>query len=193
MTDADLQSLLNDLISGDDQRAEAAVPRLVSLGAAARQALIAWLDDADLDRRWWAFRALAAFPDDVSDWLAQGLADGEAEIRQVAALGLREHPSGRHVDALVAALDDPDAMTADLAMQALVSVGAEAVPALLALLKKGSRRARLRAVRALAEIAAPESIPALMQVLENDSALMRYWADQGLDNLGLKMLYFKPD
>ncbi len=194
MTDANLQALLDDLLSGDDQRAESAVAQLAALGAAAREALVAWLDDADLDKRWWAYRALAAFPDDdIADLLARGLQDGEAEIRQAAALGLRLHPSARHVDLLAAALEDPDAMTADLSMQALARAGKAAVPALLSVLESGSRRARLRAVRALAEIADPQTIPALMQVLENDSALMQYWADQGLDNLGLKMLYFKPD
>ncbi len=190
---AALQPLLEALDSGDDQRAEAAVPALATLGEEAREALGARRHDPDPDRRWWAYRALAAFPDDTSDWLLPGLNDPDPAVRQAAALGLRLHPQPRHAAALIAALDDADALVGDLAMQALIAIGRPAAAPLLDALPKGSPRARLRMVRALAAIAAPESIPALMNILENDSALMQYWADQGLDNLGLKMLYFKPD
>ncbi len=190
---ASLSEALAALDSGDDQQAEDAVPVLVAIGAPAHAALLPRRQDANPDRRWWAFRALAAFPQDQSDWLRPGLHDPDPAVRQVAALGLRQHPQPRHASALAAALADEDALVADLAMQALIAIGQPAAPVLLQVLEQGSRRARLRAVRALAAIAAPEAIPALMHILEQDSALMQYWADQGLDNLGLKMIYFKPD
>ncbi len=190
---SELQSLLDALDSGDDHRAEAAVPGLVALGETAHAALRRRRQADDPDQRWWAYRTLAAFPGDQSDWLRPGLDDPDPAVRQAAALGLRQHPQPRHAEALVAALEDPDPLVADLAMQALIAIGQPAAAPLLAALEGGSRRARLRMVRALAAIAAPESIPALMHILEHDSALMQYWADQGLDNLGLKMLYFKPD
>lgn len=188
-----LEALLQRLDSGDDAQAEAVIAELATLGEAAHTALQRRTQSRDLDTRWWAYRALAAFPGDQSAFLRPGLQDGEAEIRQVAALGLAGHPHPENIPLLIAALDDPDAMTADLAMQALTAHGKMATAALLAVLQNGSPRARLRAIRALAEIADPAAIPALMQIIENDSALMQYWADLGLDKLGLKMLYFKPE
>jgi hypothetical protein len=32
----------------------------------------------------------------------------------------------------------------------------------------------------------------MMQVMEEDSALLQYWAKAGLDRLGLDMVYLKP-
>jgi HEAT repeat protein len=188
-----LEERLQQLDSGDDAQAEGAIQGLVALGKAAHTALLRRRRSPNLDTRWWAYRALAAFPYDQSPWLRPGLQDDAAEIRQVAALGLAAHPNPKNIPLLVTALDDKDPMAADLAMQALIRHGKAATDALLNVLPKGQPRARLRAIRALAAIADPASIPALMRILENDSALMQYWADRGLDNLGLKMLYFKPE
>jgi HEAT repeat protein len=52
---------------------------------------------------------------------------------------------------------------------------------------------RLEAARALGAIKDPRAISALMQAIQQDSALMTYWAEQGLDKLGLGMVYLKPD
>lgn len=91
------------------------------------------------------------------------------------------------------ALSDPDTLVARLASQALVAIGAEAVPDLLEVLQNGTHPARLEAVRALAQIGDRRAIPLLMKVLEEDSTILHYWAENGLNRLGLGMVYVRPD
>lgn len=188
----ELRAWLADLVSGDEQRAEAAVAPLAALGEAAWPALRELLDSPDPDRRWWALRTLAQNERPPLDWLRAALTDVSPEVRQCAALGLAAHPDSDSIPGLVAALADADPLVAHLAQGALTALGAEAVPALLQTLESAPQAARLRALRALAEIADPRSIPALMAALEQDSALAAYWAEHGLERLGLDMVYFKP-
>jgi len=190
----ELEVLCAELTCGDDVRAEKAALLLPKLGTAARQALQLLLKAPDVDVRWWGICALAGFEnigEMLSDLLA-ALEDESAEVRQAAAMALCHHPDPQAVPLLIHALDDADLMTAKLASNALISIGAVATPALLNVLNSGTHSARLEAVRALAEIKDPLAIPGLMKALETDSALMKYWAGLGLDNLGVGMLYFKP-
>jgi HEAT repeat protein len=93
---------------------------------------------------------------------------------------------------LVWALDDPDPLARRLAGEALEAVGSEAVPALLEVMGDGSHVARLEAARALANIGDARAIPALFEALD-DSALMEYWASEGLERMGVGMIFFNPD
>lgn len=189
----DLSHWMAELRSGDDERAESAAQRLGEIGLAALTEVGQLLQSPLEDERWWAARALAEIPDPgAEDLLLKLLSDSEPAVRQAAALGLYRHHSGPGIPALVAALDDPDSMTADLAANALIQRGASAVEALLEVMHSGSQRARLGAVRALAEIRDGRAIPALMKALEEDSALMEYWAQEGLERMGVGMMFFKP-
>jgi HEAT repeat protein len=85
-----------------------------------------------------------------------------------------------------------DALLARLAANALACTGADAVPALLEVLEKGEQALRLEAARALAHIGDERSIPALFKALDEDSALMEYWANEGLERMGVGMVFFKP-
>jgi HEAT repeat protein len=192
---SELETLLADLTSGDDVRAEAAAGRLPVLGDAALRHLLPLLRAESSDVRWWAVRALAGFEqvDGVIMGLVSALEDESSEVRQCAALGLCHHPHPQAVPALIRALSDPDPMTAKLASNALVLLGEQATPELIEILKTGTHSARLEAVRALAEIRDQRAIPALMEALQTDSALLQYWAEQGLDKLGLGMIYIKPE
>ncbi len=87
-----LESLLDDLISGDEARAEAAVPGLIELDEAAIPALLDLAKSSDVDTRWWALRALASTPHSRTEWLVPFLNDPAPEIRQCAALGLAIKP-----------------------------------------------------------------------------------------------------
>lgn len=187
----ELKTLLAELTSGDDTRAEAAAARLPAFPVSALDPL---LQSSDVDTRWWALRALAGFPggEDVLRRLVSALEDESDEIRQCAALGLCHHPHPESVPPLIRALSSSDSMTARLACSALIAIGAESVPYLLETLQSGTSSAKLQAARALAEIGDPRAIPALMEVLQTDSAISTYWAEQGLDKLGLGMVYFKP-
>jgi len=188
----DLSRLLADLVSGDEQRAQSAVAPLAALGEAAWPDLRGLMDSSDPDRRWWALCVLAQNERPPLDWLRGGLQDVNAEVRQCAALGLCGHPHEQAVAGLVAALGDPDGLVSHLAVAALNALGAAAVPALIEALEDDRPAVRLNATRALAGIADPRAIPGLMSALERDSALQQYWAEAGLERLGLDMLYFKP-
>ncbi|MFZ5902120.1 MAG: HEAT repeat domain-containing protein [Chloroflexota bacterium] len=188
-----LDDLLAELTSGDESRAEAAVPALAKLGAQAVAALARLLDSPDADSRWWAVRALASHPDLDVDLLLRALADAAPEVRQAAALGLCSHPHERAIQPLVRALSDADSLAADLAAKALVAVGRPAVESLIEVQKDANMSARILSMRALAEIADPRAVPVMMSAIEGESSMLYHWAEVGLERLGLNMVYLKPE
>ena len=204
-----LRAILNDLTGGDDALAEAAVQSLARLPErdqlAASPQLQQQLASPDVDRRWWATRAIAELSlPQALDWLAGSLADSDPSVRQCAALGVRTHllrlpPGDSHasiseplLDALLHGLKDPDPLAARLVAHALAAIGAPAVPPLLELLDEPDHMLRLLVVRTLAEIADPRAIPALVAALDADSLMMEYWATEGLEKMGVGMAYFFP-
>jgi HEAT repeat protein len=188
-----LDELLADLTSGDETRAENAVPGLVVLGDDAFPALRDLLSAEDADQRWWALRTLAQSSQAQTEWLLPLLDDSVPEVRQAAALGLCSHPDETAIRPLIRALSDGDSMVSDLARNALVVIGKPAVPSLLEVPKDAPQRARINALRALAEIVDYRTIPTLMAALEEDSVMMQHWAEEGLERLGLNMVYLKPE
>ena len=203
---ASLQALLSDLTGGDETRAEKAVPGLIDLGDEAIPALLDLTRSSDVDHRWWALRVLAQSPHSKSEWLVPFLDDPAREVRQCAVLGLAIKPEDSATQPLVQALRDEDSMVSSLAVNALVKIGKAAVPALIDVVKPGSdgssgahrvegnasQSARIHALRALAEIKDHRAIPVMMKVMEENSALLQHWAKEGLDRLGLDMVYMKP-
>jgi len=194
----ELDGLLADLLSGDESRAEAAVPSLAALGDLVRPALLDLAHSADVDHRWWAVRTLAETPQTLTEDLLPFLSDSAPEVRQAAALALSAHPDERAIPALIRALHDEDSMLGSLAGNALVQIGAASVPALLDVLNEAlalterSRSVRILALRALSELKDHRAIPALLKARDEESALMQYWAGEGLERLGLNMVYIKP-
>jgi HEAT repeat protein len=201
-----LQDLLSDLTSGNETRAERAVPALIELGAEAIPALLDLTRSSDVDQRWWSLRVLAQSPQAQAAWLVPFLSDPAREVRQCAALGLAIKPDDSAVQPLVQALSDEDSMVSSLAVNALVKIGNAAVPSLIEVVKRSpdgssvahrvegsaSQSARIHALRALAEIRDHRAIPVMMKVMEEDSVLLQHWAKEGLDRLGLDMVYIKP-
>ena len=188
-----LQDLLSELTSGDDERAEAAIPGLAAHGETAVEALRPLAMDPSADNRWWAVRALAEIPSrQAPGLLLTALGDEDIAVRQCAALGLRRQPHDLAVPALIAALKNPDHLLSNLAGDALTAIGAPAVPALLDVMQHGSQPDRLVAVRALAMIGDHRSIPVLFEALSEDSMLIEYWANEGLERMGVGMTFFKP-
>jgi HEAT repeat protein len=188
-----LEELLADLTSGDETRAENAVPALVELGEGAFPALRDLLASPDVDQRWWALRTLAQSPRARTEWLLPLLDDPAPEVRQAAALGLCSHPDEAAIRPLIRALSDGNSMVSDLARSALVVIGKPAVPSLLEVPRDAPQRARINALRALAEIVDYAAVPALMAALGEDSAMLQHWAEEGLERLGLNMVYLKPE
>ncbi len=196
-----LDNLLADLTSGDEALAEAAMNKLVAVGEKSFPAMKNLLASPDANHRWWALSVLAQIENADVNWMIAALDDESVEVRQCAALGLSVHPDDKSVSALVNALHDPDSMVSTLAANALSKVGLAAVSALLELLEEDKsgddnlqiKAARLGAIRALAIIADPRAIPAMMAALEGDSVFMQHWAETGLKNMGQDMVYLKLD
>jgi len=187
-----LQDLLEGLTSGNENRAESAVAGLIRLGEDAIPALLELTLSTDIDSRWWAVRTLAESPLCQTGWLIPILSDDPApEVRQCAALGLAGKPEESAVQPLVQALNDDDSIVASLAVSALVRIGGVAVPSLIETVKNGKQSARIHGLRALAEIRDHRAIPIMMKVMQEDSVLLQHWAKEGLDRLGLDMVYIK--
>ena len=188
---------VQDLISGDDERAEAAVARIAACPKRDNQALLGELGQLltgeDEDLRWWATRALSEIDHpDVPILLIKMLADEASSVRACAALGLRHNPTSVAIPHLVAALAERDRLFAGLAADALEAIGEAAVMALIDVLTHGPQVARLPAVRALARIGDTRAIPALFAALDDDSALIGHWASRGLEDMGIGMIFFEP-
>lgn len=189
----ELRTLLSELTCGDDLRAEAAVAELAKFGTEALPPLKTLLISPETDARWWGIRTLAQMDAPPTDWLQAALKDPSGEVRQCAALALVHHPDLNAISDLVGMLADPEPVCAELAADALCALRAQAVPPLLAVLENGPYKARLEALRALACIKDQRAIPALMAALEEDSVSMQFWAEDGLERLGLNMVYLKPE
>jgi HEAT repeat protein len=152
---------------------------------------------SDADQRWWGLRVLAQAPSPSgtsrqAGWLVPFLNDPAPEVRQCAALGLAARPDEAAIRPLVRALSDEDSMVGGLAVNALVKIGSAAVPSLIEAVKSAPQSARIHALRALAEIRDHRAIQVMMQVMGEDSALLQHWAKEGLERLGLNMVYIKP-
>ena len=187
-----MKDLLAELTSGDDERAENSIPDIVEAGIAAVPALLDLTRSENVDSRWWAVRALAASPHTRTSDLIPALSDSNPEVRAAAALALSHHPGEEAVPALTQSLGDSDPLTAGLAANALVKIGKAAVPGLIEAAKDGEQGIRILALRALSELRDHRAIPVMMKCIQEDSAVLGYWAQMGLERLGLDMVYIKP-
>ena len=194
-TQINLDELLADLISGDDACAEAAMQALAALGSEALPALREIAASPAPGQRWWAISTLAQIEAVDVDWLIAALDDNAIEVQQSAVLGLTKHPHPKVASALLDLLPSPNSILRNLTMNALIALGKDAIPALLTFIDEHKEKdsARISAIRALASIADTRAIPALMAASEEDSALIQHWAEEGLENLGLDMVYMKLD
>lgn len=187
-----LDDLLADLTSGDDSLAEPAYASLAQMGETVIPDLRDLLSSPDVDSRWWAARTLASLPHLDPDLLIPLLTDASPEIRQCAALGLCNHPSEAATSSLVQALSDTDSLTAELAAKALTAIGSPVVEPLLEVLRIGPQSARINAMHALAEIADVRAVRPMIEAMSEESVMLHYWAERGLEKLGVNMVYMKP-
>jgi HEAT repeat protein len=190
---AEIASLLIELTSGDDHRAELAVAGLSSHGNKALPALKEMLISSDSDARWWAVRTLAQMVNPPLDILIGSLEDESQEVRQCAALAICHHPDTSAILNLLRLMTESESVTTNLAATALIAIGKDAIPGLLDLLPNLKDVSRTEAYRAIACIEDQRSIPALMAAMDEDSLAINYWAEEGLKRLGLDMVYLEPD
>jgi len=180
---SDLNVLLTELTGKDESGAEAAALRLAEAGEAALPLLLPLLESPDAEHRWWAVRTLAAMSQPRTEWLKRALADPDAEVRAVAALALVAHPEDSACPKLISLLNDRDSLVADLASKALAAIGKSVVPSLLEAFEGATPQARILIMRALAEIKDPQSIRLMMNAMQDGSAALQYWAEEGLSRL----------
>lgn len=186
-----IHSLIEDLISGDEVRAESASGHLGQMGSPAITALEAVLGSPEADHRWWAVRALAQMPEVGTDHFMIPLGDVSAEVRQAAALALVAHPAEEAAPVLVRALSDNDALVQTLAANALSALGKPAVPFLLAAYPQATLSAKIHMMRVLADARDHRAIPLMMKAMDEDSAILHHWCEIGLQQLGLDMVYLQ--
>lgn len=186
----ELDNLLRVLFSGDDESREHAALELGRFGEDARGPLAAMSVGGDADARWWAARTLAqvggqgAVPP-----LVNALSDDDADVRACAALALGRLGVESSVPALARLLADESTFVASIAADALSMIGGPAAQALAEMLAAEQPRARLLAVRALGRIKAECAIGSLLNMLEDPSYLVRYYAQEALDALGVGMVF----
>jgi HEAT repeat protein len=190
---SDLTTLLEKMRGDDEQGAELAALMLAQAGEAALPELESMLESARADHRWWAVRTLAAMPEPRMEWLRRSLTDADPDVRAAASLAFVAHPDPDAAALLISVAGDEDHVAAAVATSALVALGEAAVSSLLDAFEEAGPRARIQILRALAEIRDPRAIRLLMKVMDEGSAAMQYWARQGLDLLGLDMIYMSPE
>jgi len=183
--------LVGELLSDDEGRAEAAVLALGRRGAQALDILLPLCDSPEAETRWWAVRAAAEILDPrASAALAAALEDDDLAVRQAAALGLRLQPNPGAAAALARRLADSDALLARLASDALAAVGVAALPDLRRAAAASAPGTRIHAVRALSLMKNPAATSDLFAALEDPSTLVQHWAERGLEDLGVGMVFF---
>src|SRR5512139_1905320 len=106
-TQEELRALVQDLICGDDDRAEQAALKIGLHGCEVLAYLTPVLADSDPDRRWWAARALGQMQcEEARQQLIDLLRDPEDDVRACAAFALGEARVESAVPSLGQALAD---------------------------------------------------------------------------------------
>lgn len=185
--------LVAEFTCDSDSRAELAALQLSAAGPESLGILSELLEDQNPEVRWWAARSLADIRSTGAvPLLLIALQDSDPGVQQCSALALRCQPDSRAIPQLVALLGAEDRLLSRLAGDALIAIGEDAVPALIAVMDDGSQPSKLEAVRALALIGDTHAIPILIRALDQDSAVMEHWAEQGLEKMGVGIVFFEP-
>ncbi len=183
-------SFLDAIAAGADEQTEQCA---LALTAEDSPALIALLRSTDADIRWWATRALAVCGDaNAASAIAPLLQDAESNVRAVALLALA-HLHQRYptkvtplLDLAAQRLKDDDGLVRQTAADALSMCSDDAVPALARILLEQSHEgARTRAASALRKIATMKAAGVLYAVLNDPNHMVRMYAYEGLDEMGL--------
>jgi HEAT repeat protein len=189
----EIEALLVDLTSGNDQRAEKALSHLAQMGEVAFESLLELLDSPDPDHRWWAVRSLSHINNPLAgENLHRALSDSDLSVRYCAALSLRFSPFPEAIPTLIEALESTDRLFARLASDALTAVGEEAIPALAEALRSTTAASRGEAARALAKMQNPKALSVLYEAIDDPSSIVQHWVEDGFERLGVGIVFFKP-
>ncbi|MDI9546199.1 MAG: HEAT repeat domain-containing protein [Chloroflexota bacterium] len=173
----------------DDELAEKLVHRLT---AEDEDELIQLAAKGETDCCWWAVRALALVGSGKAvDVISRKLTDEDSALRSAGALTLahlyeRAPEAARPaIPALAAMLTDSDGLVRQTAADALARCGDDAVDALGAVLDTLHDGARARAAYALRKIGTKKAAGLLYPLLDDPNHLVRSYAYDGLDDMGL--------
>jgi len=192
-TTCGMNDMIEAILSGDDARAERALPTIAAYGDIAVSVLAQQMAGADADARWWMARTLAAIPTPQSALLLiQMMDDRNSDVRACAAMALGELRAAEGVDALITHLADESVHVAEICTTALSRLGTAAVLALVRALQDGDSPTRIRAAKALVSIESHEAIPALIHALDDDNAIVTYYAEDALLRMGVGTVLLKP-
>lgn len=145
------------------------------------------------DRRWWAVRALAEYGGtEATPALRAALHAHDPNLRATAALAIG-HVGRRLTEAaapllpdLATLLHDPDGFVRQAAVHGFSLCGDSAIPVLVQVLRECPHQsARTRAAGALRNLHSMAAAPALYECLNDDNPLVRIYAFEALDDLGL--------
>lgn len=193
VADAELDELLDIVERGDEKSREAAALALGRFGQAALGRLAKMIDSDDRDVRWWAARALAEIGGAAAAVpLCAALVDPDPDVRACAALALGRIRACDAASALVERLADESAFVASVAGDALSMIGDGAVDALIEAMSSDNVHTRLLAVRAAGRIHSQRSIGPLFGLLDDSSYLVRHYAQEALEAMGVGMIFFSP-
>jgi HEAT repeat protein len=191
--DKALTDSMTALREGTEEQREKAAIALGRLGTRALPSLADLVTSHDPDARWWAARALAEVGGRESVSLLAGILDDpDPDVRACACLALGRVGGEPAAQALVARLADDSPFVASIAADALGMIGESAVSALADCLDAEQAHTRLLAVRALGRIRSQAAIGPLFGVLDDSSYLVRHYAQEALEALGVGMVFFSP-
>jgi HEAT repeat protein len=185
-----MQELLAAVARQDDEEAE----RLAQLLTAEDEpALVELLASTNEDERWWAVRGLALIGNETCiPPVALRLHDEAAIVRAAAALSLAQlhtrYPQEivTQMDGVAALLGDEEGYVRQSAADCLAQCGDDAVPSLGHVLRVSDHQgARTRAASALRKIATMKAAAILYALLNDENHLVRSYAYEGLDEMGL--------
>ncbi len=189
----DLQSALADLRTGDGPRAERAVERLSNMGEPAIPFMLDELSADDPDRRCWAIAAIAGIQSEAADdALMRFLNDPDPEVQRCAVWGFYDRPRAAVLPFLAESLHAQDRLLARLAGDTLRSFGVTAIETLSTVARSEHNGARIEAARALALMNLLDTVPTLLDLLEDPSPQVQFWAEEGLQRNDVGMVFLPP-
>ncbi|MFN4180209.1 MAG: HEAT repeat domain-containing protein [Armatimonadota bacterium] len=178
-----IKFLIDQLKSSDEKVRAAAVEALRTIGKPATRLLVEAAQSKDSLQRWGAVAALGETGDPKAvPILLRALRDEDENIRAVAAASLGKLRYRRAAPQLVKALADKSERVQAHAEWALENIGKEAIPAIMEGAK--SPATRLRSFRLLGRLKAEQSVPLLIDGLNDRKPEIRAIAAWALGEIG---------
>lgn len=186
-------NLIERFTNLDEAACEAEAMALGQQAAAGLSSLAELLAADEVDARFWAIRGLwANGSPEATALIIKALQDKEEMVRSGAALALGELKAEAAVEALAQLLTGDTSASGNHAADALGKIGQPSAEALIRAMKSRQPWVRRRAAKALIPVESKQAIPVLFQALEDESYIVRHYAEEALARMGVgQMVYFR--